>query len=259
MKELRSMGIKNVRRQGFKMLAVFMMLSLLLSSCAPQNGGADTANNGITELEATVAEQEETIQSLTQENQALATQVESLEAQVEQLTIQLSNSSSGSLLLTALTLAELIGDEDFEAVAQYVDPVNGVRFSPYGYVDVTTDRVYAAQDLETAMQDQTVYNWGAFDGTGDPIDMDFDDYYDRFIYDHDFANPHMIGNNTVIGTGNTLVNISQVYPNASFVEFHFTGFEPMYEGMDWRSLRLVLEEQNGDWVLLGIIHDEWTI
>lgn len=252
------MDRKNMKQRGFKILAVFMMLSLLLFSCAPQNEGVEPVNGDIGALEETIAEQEETIQELIQENQDLQSQVEVLEQQMDELEMQLS-SSSGSLLMTAMTLVELISDEDFEAVAQYVDPVNGVRFSPYGYVNVTTDRVYLAQDLETAMQDQTVYTWGAFDGTGDPIDMDFDDYYDRFIYDHDFANPHMIGNNTVVGTGNTLVNISQVYPSASFVEFHFTGFDPVYEGMDWRSLRLVMEEQNGDWVLLGIIHDEWTI
>ncbi len=252
------MDTKNGKSQRLKTLAVLMVLSLLLISCTPQNGGTGPADNETTQLEETMAEQEQTIQDLTQENEEMASQVATLEGQVGQLEMELSSISS-SLLMTAMTLVELIGDEDFVAVAQYVDPVDGVRFSPYGYVNVTTDRVYSALDLETAMQDQTVYNWGAFDGTGDPIDMDFDDYYDRFIYDQDFANPHMIGNNTVVGTGNTLVNISQVYPNASFVEFHFTGFDPNFDGMDWRSLRLVLEEQNGEWVLLGIIHDEWTI
>lgn len=253
-----SMDRKNKKLGSVKILVVFIVLSMMLFSCAPQNVGVEPGNNETAAWEETIAEQEETIQKLTQENQDLQSQVEALERQMNEQEMQLS-SSSGSLLMTAMTVVELIGAEDFEGVAQYVDPVKGVRFSPYGYVSVTTDRVYSALDLETAMQDQTVYNWGAFDGTGDPIDMDFDDYYERFIYDQDFANPHMIGNNTVIGTGNTLVNISQVYPNASFVEFHFTGFDPNFGGMDWRSLRLVMEEQSGDWVLLGIIHDEWTI
>jgi hypothetical protein len=29
--------------------------------------------------------------------------------------------------------------------------------------------------------------------------------------------------------------------------------------MDWRSLRLVFEEQGGSWYLVGIVHDQWTI
>ena len=63
----------------------------------------------------------------------------------------------------------------------------------------------------------------------------------------------------LIGKGNTLNNIAQVYPNGEFVEFHFTGFDTQYEGMDWTSLRLVFEENNGTWFLIGIVHDQWTI
>jgi hypothetical protein len=38
-----------------------------------------------------------------------------------------------------------------------------------------------------------------------------------------------------------------------------SGFDPEYEGMDWRSLRLVFEKKNDIWYLVGIIHDQWTI
>jgi hypothetical protein len=85
------------------------------------------------------------------------------------------------------------------------------------------------------------------------------DYYNRFVYDQDFLNPEMIGINSIIGFGNTLVNIGDAYPGASFLEFHFSGFAPQYEGMDWRSLILVMEELNGEWKLVGIVHNEWTI
>jgi len=29
-------------------------------------------------------------------------------------------------------------------------------------------------------------------------------------------------------------------------------------GMDWRSLVLIFEEDNVDWLLVGIVHGEWT-
>jgi hypothetical protein len=29
--------------------------------------------------------------------------------------------------------------------------------------------------------------------------------------------------------------------------------------MDWQSLRLVFEETAGNWYLVGIVHDQWTI
>jgi hypothetical protein len=89
--------------------------------------------------------------------------------------------------------------------------------------------------------------------------MTFQDYYARFVYDVDFAQPEVVGFDETVGRGNTINNIATVYPLAVTVEYHFEGFDPQYAGLDWRSLRLVLEEYGGDWVVVGIVHDEWTI
>lgn len=104
-----------------------------------------------------------------------------------------------------------------------------------------------------------MYHWGAFDGSGEPIEMIFADYYKRFVYDHDYAQAEKTAVNQRLGQGNTLDNSREVYPGATIVEYHFSGFDPQYEGMDWRSLRIVLEEYDGQWYVVGIIHDEWTI
>ena len=109
------------------------------------------------------------------------------------------------------------------------------------------------------MLEQAVRNWGYFDGSGRPINLTFDAYFMRFIYDADFARPQQIGYNIVIGRGNTINNIAQFYLNAIFIEYHFEGTDPEGSGMNWKSLRLVLEEHQGAWYLVGIVHDEWTI
>ena len=88
--------------------------------------------------------------------------------------------------------------------------------------------------------------------------MTFLDYYNRFIYDEDYVAAHQIAVNTRLGPGSSLDNSQQIYPNATIVEYHFTGFDPQYMGMDWRSLRIVLEPTGNLWYLVGIIHDEWT-
>jgi hypothetical protein len=60
--------------------------------------------------------------------------------------------------------------------------------------------------------------------------------------------------------GNSVDNAAQVYPDARIVEYHVPGRNPDYGGMDWRSLRLVFEEgEGGRWLLVAVIHDEWTI
>ena len=108
-------------------------------------------------------------------------------------------------------------------------------------------------------KDTKVYNWGLYDGSGEPIELSFMDYYETFVYDVDFLNPEVIGINTLIGMGNTYVNISEVYPNAEFVELHFNGIDPQYEGIDWRSLYLIFEKVDSTWKLIAITHGQWTI
>ncbi len=160
---------------------------------------------------------------------------------------------------TAKQVIEILKNKDLEQLAEFVHPIKGVRFSPYSFINVQNDIVLKPSDLKDKFNDQTVYKWGSYDGSGEPIEMTFSEYYDKFIYDKDFANSEEYSLNKVLGIGNTLVNIEEVYPNAEFVEFHFPGFNPEYEGMDWESLRLVFEKYNDGWMLVGIIHDQWTI
>ena len=213
---------------------VMLLVAITLTGC-----GADERDDQLTMLKS--------------ENIALKEKVESLETSVENL------SQPTSLLGTAVNVMELIATQDFVSLSTYVHPDQGARFSPYAYVDVENHLQFDAQEFADLLLDTTVYTWGAYDGSGDPIELSFADYYTRFVYDQEFINPHLVGVNNVIGFGNTLVNIADVHPNASFVEFHFTGFDPQYEGIDWRSLFLVFEQLNGDWFLVGIVHNEWTI
>lgn len=180
------------------------------------------------------------------------------ELDTEQLKSEAKQVNSSSLLPVALDVVNALKHKDMNAISSYIHSTAGVRFSPYGHIDVQHDLQFSTSQLPSLWFSTEVYQWGVYDGSGDPIQLTFQDYFDRFVYDVDFANPHMIGHNVAVGTGNMINNIQQVYSNSSFIEFHFTGFDPQYNGMDWRSLRLVFEQENGQWKLVGIIHDEWT-
>jgi hypothetical protein len=160
-------------------------------------------------------------------------------------------------------IALALREQDWQTVAQAVHPGKGVRFSPYTYVRVDegqeADRVFSAEELAGLAVDETVYHWGVFDGSGEPIDKTFADYYSRFVYDADFYWAYAVGFNEIVGRGNTINNVAEAYPQAKFVEFHLPGSDPRFAGMDWRSLRLVLEQEGDTWYLVGIVHDEWTI
>jgi hypothetical protein len=159
----------------------------------------------------------------------------------------------------AIDVLTAIKNYDMEKLSDAIHPDKGVRFSPYGYIDVDNNLVFTADEVKSLASDSKAYLWGWFDGSGDPMELSFKDYYKMFIYDVDFLNAEKVGYNQVLGHGNSLDNSFEVYKNSIIVEYHFSGFDPQYEGMDWRSLRLVFEKKNDVWYLVGIIHDQWTI
>lgn len=156
-------------------------------------------------------------------------------------------------------------DHDLAALAALAHPRKGVTFSPYGFVRTPqkdsseADLVFSREQIPGLWADPTVYQWGSYDGSGLPIEGTFQEYYGEFVYDADFARPEVIGYGETIGRGNTINNIAEVWPAGVTVEYHFSGFDPQYAGMDWRSLRLVFEQVDGAWVLVGVVHDQWTI
>ncbi len=151
-----------------------------------------------------------------------------------------------------------IKSNNVTALATMVHPEKGVRFSPYAFVS-DEDLNFSAVDLPFLFASKDTHLWGYFDGSGEAIELSGANYWARFIYDANFAQPEIIGFNQLVGKGNTINNLSEMYPDGVFVEYYFSGFDPKYGGMDWRSLRLVLEEYQGQWFLVGVVHDEWTI
>lgn len=149
-------------------------------------------------------------------------------------------------------------DQDFSTLAK-LSHAKGVTFSPYAFVDRDNNVTLTTERLSKGFKNEQVYKWGSFDGSGKPIVMNFKDYYQRFVYSENFAKAPFIGFNESMSYGNTMNNASKEYPEAVIIEYHFDGFNPEYAGMDWQSLRLVFQLEEGSWRLSGIIHDEWTI
>ena len=176
-------------------------------------------------------------------------------------TAQASKFNKDSVLLH-LTQDILIAlrNKNYSAVADFIDPVSGVRFSPYGFVDTIRNVIFSkekfAEQAGRSNQDKIV--WGYFDGSGDTINMTLNEYIAKFVYDVDFSKPETRKINEFIGHGNSLNNLLSVYKDCDFTESHFSGFENKYEGMDWRSLRLIFKERDGKFFLVGVVHDQWT-
>lgn len=244
---------------------LLLFIVLLLNGCANEPPAANDQQETIDDLNTLLTEKEQSISLLNEEASEHITKISTLEKEIEQLKLSLSeleissSQSSTNLLATSLDVLDALANEDMTTLSALVHPTLGVRFTPYGYINLTSDLVFTSSAVPNLLADTTLYNWGAYDGSGDPITLTTADYFDAFVYDEDYLNPHIVGVNNIIGTGNSLINISTIYPSASFVEFHFTGFDPQYGGIDWSSLILAFENVAGDWKLIGIIHNQWTI
>ncbi|HHX63203.1 MAG TPA: hypothetical protein GX707_21195 [Epulopiscium sp.] len=245
-----------------RLLVIPMLISVLIVGGCTQK--VDTA-----ELEMQLIEKDKNIEELflgskelIAEKVALEKQVEQLEKNLTELEAPLSPNRRGpspNVLATSMEVIQLIKDKSMTDLSEYIHPSKGVRMTPYFHIDMQNDQVFTALEVATLDQNVTLFNWGNEDGSGEPINLNFNDYYNQFIYDEDFVSPHLIGNNTSIGSGNTLDNVSTVYPNGHFIEFHFTGIDAQYAGIDWRSLKLVFEKDGGLWYLVGIVHGQWTV
>ncbi len=152
-----------------------------------------------------------------------------------------------------------IKNKDYGGFSKFIHPTLGVRFSPYGYIDTTGDLIFLPAEFLKQVDKEGKLLWGYQDGSGDPIDLNIKNYFTRFVYDVDFLNAPQKSFNKLIGQGNSNNNLEQVYKNSFFTESHFSGFNKKYNGMDWKSLRLVFKSYNNQFYLVGVIHDEWTI
>lgn len=152
-----------------------------------------------------------------------------------------------------------IKNKDAEKISGIIHPEKGVRFSPYQYVDKERDMVFSASQFLSFFKSKDKYLWGIYDGSGLPIELIPSEYYNKFIYNADFASAPEVSYNRILSKGNIINNVFESYTGAIVVEYHFSGFDPQYEGMDWSSLELVFEEKDAGWYLTGIVHGQWTI
>ena len=151
----------------------------------------------------------------------------------------------------------LLSQKEFVHFSDHIHPVYGLRLTPYTYVS-ENDLVFEREDIRNAESDSTKYMWGYSQGPGEEILLTISEYFEKYVYDEDYANAEQVGYNEIVSFTGMIENQFDFYENAIIVEYYFSGFNPEYEGLDWTSLRLVFQKHEGHWYLSGLIHNEWT-
>lgn len=164
-----------------------------------------------------------------------------------------------SLLNAAYLAARAFKEEDYPSLASLVHPEKGVTFTPYSTVEPEMDLNFTQDQIKNLSKDDTVYTWGFVDGRGSPIQMTMTQYIQEYVFNTDYTQAPQLGIDRIMVSGNALENLSEAYPGCRFVDFSFPSLDPVNQGMDWCSLKLVFEPGESRWLLVGIIHGEWTI
>ena len=172
-------------------------------------------------------------------------------------TVSVEDAENVEMTTLAYRILEYIRDDDYAALSNVVHPEFGVVFSPYATVTISAVQRFSAKDVANFSTDSHVYVWGVYNGSGQPIEHTPVEYITNFVPAADFFGETIIGINRIVRRGNALENITEVFPNVKFIDFHLPGQETGEE-LDWRSLRLGFEEYNGYFRLVVIIYSTWT-
>ena len=243
---------------------VFLALLVVLVGCQMPTPGSDPEIEQLKQQNQLLSQQ-----LLEAEQQAL-----DLQAQVATLTAQIASweETGNPLPTTNLTpepqvvnfdgltsqILPILMRKDYGALIPYVHPKMGLRFSPYGYINVDSDLVFWRDQIANFGADQSIYTWGSYAGSGQEIMLTIEEYWNEFVTPRNPAQDLEVLTDPTQKASNSIDNFYEIYPEGAFTELIQVGTET-YGFMDWNSLRFgYLQDDNGAWYLVALIHDEWT-
>jgi uncharacterized coiled-coil protein SlyX len=157
-----------------------MLVFIISTACSSTTDSTETQTNNdeqIATLERTIESQSEALTNLEAELVKTAEELSQVIEKLKSLENQQQQSISGNLLSTSLDVLEALDTKDMVALANLSHPLTPVRFTPYAYVNPSTDLSFAASAFQALISDTTIYTWGEYDGSGDPLNLTFDAYW----------------------------------------------------------------------------------
>ncbi len=174
----------------------------------------------------------------------------------EPVSVVSADMKNDELAKLATAVAERIAEGDYESLSQYVHPVYGLVFVPYSTVNLGSNQCFTPQRVAIVGHDSAVYIWGVKYGSDEPIQLTPSQYFSEYVYDRDYARAPVMGFNTVLRAGNALENVTAAFSDGQFVDLYFPPTSA--ETSDWRILRMVFEDYEGEMKLSALIHSEYT-
>ena len=152
-------------------------------------------------------------------------------------------------------IINIIAEKNFQELSKYIHPVNGAFFSTLNRFSINSNLKFYVEDIHNFLDNQKVYRWGGIPGSAIPIELNPPDYFDRYIYNNDYINADKIGYNQMFSDPDYQENQHDVFEKAIVVEFYIEQNEHKLD----ESTRIVFQEYEGEWYIVGFSHYEWTI
>ncbi len=172
-------------------------------------------------------------------------------------TSSLPDLTEANLLSNAKTIVQLIKDGNFSEIAKYVSPAGGLGISSNGFIE-KNDINFPKEKVAGLWTDQTKYKFPSYADEEDVTKITFREFYKSDIYDKDFITAKDVSLNKVMRgpTPSMPFNINETYAKGAFVDFYIPA--PKEMELDWATLRLIFVNENGNWWLRHLVHDNWT-
>ncbi len=153
---------------------------------------------------------------------------------------------------------EVLKNKDFYHLSRLVHPDKGLRLSQYSFL-WKNGVVLRRREITKLSSNQKRFLNVLLGESGNSEDLTFNEFYNRYIFDHDYSKAPEVNFNRTISRGSEGNNLFSFFPESIIAEYHFPGIDPKREGMDWKSLYLVFEKAvDSNWYLVCIAHAEKT-
>ena len=162
------------------------------------------------------------------------------------------------LLSAACSVVRALQERDYNELAGYVHKERGLTITPYSTVS-EQDLMFKPSQIKKFPENDDKYVWGIVPGSGDLIQMTAEEFISVYLCDVDYTQAPKIAIDKINIAGNALENVAEAYSDCRFVEFTFPGLDASYEGLDWCSLKVILAPSDSQWLLVGLIHSQWTV
>lgn len=161
------------------------------------------------------------------------------------------------LLAMGTQVLEAIKTQDYPKLAAFIHPEKGVTLTPFVSVEQNNRTIQADKLVALSQDDETELVWGSWAGSGEDIVMTFAQYWQKFVWNADYTAADEVHTDLIYRTDSAISNLAEAYPGCRYVDYYV---DELHEGvpMDWSSLTLVFQKQDGQWYLSGLVHGEWT-